>query len=252
MARSVRDLGLYLSVMAGADRRDPLSIAEDAAQFRDPPPRDFKGVRVAFSVDLGGLPVDAAVRDVLLAQRQHLEALGCIVEDAAPDLREASEVFQTLRALDFELRLGSLMDAHPGVLKDTVVWNIEQGRRLTGPQIARAQRLRTVLLERMQRFMAQHEFLLCPVNQVPPFSIDEPYVTRINGVEMENYIDWMRSCYYITATTHPALSVPAGFTDEGLPVGIQIIGRHRGELPLLQMGHAFEQATGFGQRRPAL
>ena len=252
MARTVQDLALYLSVMAGADSRDPKSLQDDGAVFRQPLERDFKGVRVAFSPDLGGLPVDREVRAILEAQRQRFEDLGCIVEDAAPDLTGATDIFMTLRALDFEVSLGLVMDAHPGVLKDTVVWNIEQGRALTGPQLARAYKLRTALFERMQRFMQQYEFIVCPVNQVPPFAIEQPYVTEINGVKMDNYIDWMRSCFAITATTHPAMSVPCGFTPAGLPVGLQIVGRARDDFGVLQLGHAFEQLAQAGQRRPPL
>jgi amidase len=252
MARSVADLALHLSVMAGYDARDPMAISEGGEQFRAPLERDLKGVRIAWSMDMGGLPVDRRVVRTLDAQRRVFEDLGCIVEDDCPDFRDAHDIFMALRAYAFELHYGALMDRHPGVLKDTIVWNIEAGRKLGAAQLARAEKLRTALFMRMHRFMEKYDFLVTPVNQVPPFDIEQPYVDEIAGVKMENYIDWMRSCYYITATTHPALSVPAGFTDDGLPVGIQIIGRHRGELPLLQMGHAFERATGFGQRRPAL
>ena len=252
MARSVGDLALHLSVMAGDDARDPMAISESGEQFRAPLQRDMKGKRIAWSMDMGGLPVDRRVVRALEAQRKVLEDLGCIVEDDCPDFRDAHDIFMALRAYAFELHYGALMDRHPGVLKDTIVWNIEAGRKLSAAQLARAEKLRTALFMRMHRFMETYDFLVTPVNQVPPFDINQPYVNEIAGVKMENYIDWMRSCYFITATTHPALSVPAGFTDDGLPVGMQIIGRHRGELALLQMGHAFEQATGFGKRRPEL
>lgn len=251
MARSVQDLALYLSAMAGPDDRVPISLQDDPAVFRQPLERDFKGVRIAFSPDLGGLPVDPQVTAVLAAQRRYFEDLGCIVEEASPDLAFATDIFMTLRALDFELRLGPVMDAHPGMLKDTVVWNIEEGRKLTGPQLARAFKLRSALFERMHRFMQQYEFLLCPVNQVPPFALDQAYVTEINGVKMDNYIDWMRSCFAITVSSHPAMSVPAGFTDHGLPVGLQIVGRARDDLGVLQLGHAFEQVNPAGRRRPS-
>lgn len=252
MARNVQDLALYLSVMAGPDARDPKSLQDEGALFRRPLERDFKGVRVAWSPDLGGLPVDPQVSAVLQSQRAVLQELGCVVEDAAPDLTGATEIFMTLRALDFELRLGPVLDAHPGVLKDTVVWNIEQGRKLTATQIARAYKLRTALYERMRRFMQDYAFILCPVNQVPPFPLEQPYVTQINGVQMDNYIDWMRSCFAITATSHPALSVPCGFTPAGLPVGLQIVGRARDDFGVLQLGYAFEQRVQAGQRRPPL
>jgi amidase len=252
LARTVEDLALYLSAMAGPDARDPMSIDEDGARFCAALGRDFKGVRIAWSPDMGGLPVDRRVISALQAQRRVFEDLGCIVEDACPDLRDAHEIFMTLRAYNFELQLGAVMDQHPGVLKDTVVWNIEAGRKLTGTQLARAEKLRTALFARMHCFMQAYEFIVFPVNQVPPFPIEQQYITEIDGVKMETYVDWMRSCYLISATTHPALSVPCGFTDEGLPVGMQIVGRHRAEFALLQIAHAFEQATGFGRRRPPI
>ncbi len=252
MARCVQDLALYLSVLAGPDPRDPLSISEDGARFRQPLERSFKGVRVAWSPDMGGLPVDRRVTAALDAQRAAFEQIGCVVEDDCPDFHDAHEVFMSLRAYSFELQLGALMDRHPGILKDTIVWNIEAGRSLSASQLARAEKLRTALFQRMHRFMQRYDFIVLPVNQVPPFAIEQPYVTEIDGVQMDSYIDWMRSCYYVTASAHPAISVPCGFTPEGLPVGLQIVGRHRGEFELLQIAYAFEQATQVGKRRPLL
>jgi amidase len=135
-------------------------------------------------------------------------------------------------------------------MKDTAVWNIEKGLALTGAEIGRAERLRVLLFQRMKAFMDGYEFLVVPVNQVPPFPVDTPYPTEINGVAMETYIDWMKSCYYVTMTGHPAISVPCGFTPEGLPVGVQIVGRYRDEFGVLQMARAFEGQTGLWKRRP--
>ncbi|HJV80739.1 amidase [Noviherbaspirillum sp.] len=252
MARTVTDLALYLSVIAGPDARDPLAIAEDGSRFRAPLARDFNGVRIAWSPDMGGLPVDKRVVRAIDAQRRAFEEIGCVVENACPDFRDAHEVFMTLRAFAFESGLGAVMDRHPGVLKDTVVWNIEEGRKLSAPQIARANKLRTSLFQRMHRFMQHYDFIVLPVNQVPPFPIEQPYVTEIEGVRMGSYIEWMRSCYLVTATMHPALSLPCGFTDDGLPVGMQIVGHHQGEFALLQIAHALEQAMGASGRRPMI
>ena len=167
-------------------------------------------------------------------------------------MSDAHEVFTTLRACGFEQQFGAVMDQHPGVLKQANDSNIEAGRRLDGRAIARAYKLRTALFERMYRFMRIYEFIVLPVNQVPPFPVEQQYVTEIDGVRMESYMDWMRSCFYISATAHPAISVPCGFTDDGLPVGMQIVGRHRDEFGLLQIAHAFEQAATAGRRWPAL
>lgn len=252
MARTAGDVALALSAIAGPDPRAPLSISEPGAQFAQPLDRDFRGVRVAWSRDLGGLPVDPQVTAALDAQRAAFEALGCAVEEATPDFSGADEVFKVFRALSYELGLGELLDQHRDQLKDTVIWNIEAGRALTGPQLAAAERARGALFERMHAFFERYEFLICPVSQLPPFDLSQPYIKEINGVALETYIDWMRSCYYISATAHPAISVPGGFTPGGLPVGIQIVGRHRDELGLLQLAHAFEGASGFWQQHPAL
>jgi amidase len=250
MGRTVADVALLLSVLAGSDTHDPLCISEVGAGFRRPLERDFKGVRSAWSKDLGRLPVDPAVTAVLEAQRETFVALGCAVDEAAPDFTDADECFQVLRGLDYATGYGGVLDQHRALLKQTVVWNIEFGRALTGARIASAQTTRSRLFQRMHEFMQRYEFLVAPVSQVPPFPIEQEYVTRINDVEMETYIDWMRSCFYISLTGHPAISVPCGFTPEGLPVGVQIIGRHRDEFGVLQLAHAFEQATQVGRRRP--
>lgn len=252
MARTVQDVALMLSAIAGPDPRAPLGITEPGTAFRAPLDRDFRGVRVAWSRDLGGLPVDRRVTAVLDAQRATLEALGCVVEDAHPDLAGAREVFQVLRAWSFAQRYGSLLAEHRHQMKDTVIWNTEAGLRLSGPEVGEAEVRRTQLFHRMRLFMERHEFLLLPVAQVPPFDVGLPYVTEIEGVRLPTYVDWMRVCSDISVTGHPAISVPAGFTPDGLPVGLQIVGRYRDDLGVLQLAHAFEQATGFGHRRPKL
>ncbi len=252
MARSVEDLALLLSVMAGHDGRDPLAIAQDGRGFAASLERDMKGVRLAWCPDIGGLPVERKVREVIDAQRKVFEDMGCVVEDACPDLRDAHEIFMNLRAYSFELLLGAVMDMHPGMLKESVVWNIEAGRKLSARDLARAEKLRTALFQRMHAFMQRYEAIVMPVNQVAPFPVEQQYVTEIDGVKMETYIDWMRSCYLVTATTLPAMSVPAGFAEDGLPVGLQLVGRHQGEFALMQLAYAFEQANGSARRRPPL
>ena len=252
MARTVQDAALMLGAISGPDPRSPISITEPGNIFSLPLESDFDGVRVAWSRDLGGLPVDGAVTKVLDGQRHVFESLGCVVEDAEPDFRDADEVFKVLRAWRFELAYGGLLDAHRDEMKDTVVWNIEEGRRLSGPQIGEAERKRAELYHRMRDFMESYEFLILPVSQVPPFDVKQRYVTEINGETMETYIDWMRSCYYITVTGLPAISVPCGFTPEGLPIGVQIVGRHRDDLGVLQLAHAFEESTGFWREHPSL
>jgi len=261
IARSVDDAAFLLSAMAGPDPRSPISIDEPGARFAQPLVRDLRGVRVAWWGSRGGLlagedeiRVDPRVTAVLERQRAVLESLGCVVEEAHPDISGADEAFHVLRSLGFVQRYAKLLDEHRGKMKQTVVWNIEEGLKLDGPRIARAMATRSAIYQRMRAFMERHEFLCLPVNQVPPFPATQPYVDEIAGVKLPNYFAWMKTAYCITATSHPAISVPAGFTgdDPPLPVGLQIVGRYKDDFGVLQMAHAFEQATRVGERRPPL
>lgn len=251
MARTVEDVALYFSAIAGPDPRAPLSIHESGARFAEPLGRDCSGLRVAWCNNFAGLPFDRRVSAVVNAQRRTFEALGCITENADPDFSGADEAFKTLRALGFYQQHSALLEPHRRQMKRTVVEEIERGARLTGPEIARAEILRSQLFARIGEFMARYDFMVLPVVQVPPFDIEQEYVTEIEGQRMETYVDWMRSCYFISVTALPAISVPAGFTPEGLPVGLQIVGRHQDDWGVLQMAHAFERAAGI-HRQPAL
>jgi len=249
MARNVQDVALFLSAIAGPDARAPLSIHQPGSLFTKPLDRDCRGLRVAWCGKFAGLPFDPRVSEVVNAQRRTFEALGCITEDADPDFSGADEAFKTLRALNFYQQYNSLLGQQ---LKRTVVDEIERGARLTGPEIARAETLRSQLFARIGEFMTRYDFLVLPVVQVPPFDIEQEYVTEIAGQCMESYVDWMRSCYFISMTALPAISVPAGFTPEGLPVGLQIVGRHHDDFGVLQIAHAYEQATGISHHLPPL
>jgi len=252
MARTVQDVALLLSAMAGPDPRAPSAIVEAGARFRAPLDRDFGGVRIAWSPRLGGLPIDRRVAAVVAPRRATFAALGCVVEESQPDFSDAREVFQVWRAWAYVLKYGHLLESHRDQLKDTVIWNIEQGLKITGADLAAAEAKRTALYHRVRVFMERHEFLVLPVTQVPPFDVTQPYVTEIEGVRLPTYVDWMRACSDITVTGLPAISVPCGFTDDGLPVGLQIVGRHQDDWGVLQLAHAFEQATRAGTRRPAV
>jgi Asp-tRNA(Asn)/Glu-tRNA(Gln) amidotransferase A subunit family amidase len=162
----------------------------------------------------------------------------------------SDEAFKAWRAWAFELKLAKDLERHRGQMKDTVVWNIEAGARLTGPQLGQAEVLRTQAYQRVREFLEGYEFLVLPVCQVLPFPVDQEYVTEIDGVPMGTYIDWMKSCYLLSAVGNPALAVPCAFTGDGLPVGLQIVGRHQDDWGVLQLGYAFEQATGLWRRRP--
>ncbi len=250
IARTVEDAAFLLSAMAGPDARAPVTISEPGSIFARPLKRSFRKVRVAWTKDFGGLPVEPAVTEVLEKQRKVFRDLGCVVEEACPDFTGAVEAFETLRAAGFVQNYAELVRTRRAEVKDTVIWNVEQGLKLTPERIARAESLRTELYHRMRKFLERYDFLLGPVNQVVPFPVETEYPTEIAGVKMTNYLDWMKSCYFITVTSHPAISVPAGFTPEGLPVGLQIVGRYRDDFGVLQLAHAFERETQVFGRRP--
>ncbi|MDQ1470556.1 MAG: amidase [Bryobacterales bacterium] len=250
MARSVADLALVMSAIAGPDPRAPLSLPESGELFARPLERSFKGVRVAWFRDLGGVPFDSRVRTVVDAHRAMFESLGCIVEEAEPDFAPAEIAFRILRAWNSATTYGELLRAHPNGFKDTLRNEIEEGLRLTGVEIARAEVAHGQLWRRFQGFLGNYEYFILPTTQLPPFDVYTPYPTEIAGVRFDSYIDWMKSCWYISATGNPAVSVPGGFTPEGLPVGVQIVGRDREDFSVLQLAYAFEQATGFYKRHP--
>lgn len=251
IARNVADASLMLSVISGPDTRSPISIEESGSRFLDPLECDLTDLRVASSPDLGGtIPVDPVVRKTFEEQVKVFSDLGCNVEEACPDLTEADEIFQVLRAWEIEMSYSDLFNRFQDLMKPSFVSNLEKGRDLRGIDIGHAERLRNILYHRMRVFFEQYDVLLLPVSQVPPFHAEQEYPKEIAGVQMETYIDWMRSCYYVSALGNPSLSVPGGFTSDGLPLGLQIVGGHREDFKVLQIGHAFEQATGYGKRRP--
>ncbi len=254
MGRTVGDVALQLSVMAGHDSRSPMSIQESGDIFAgaNSLERDFRGVRIAWSKDLGGRPMDAENSRVTESQRHVFEHLGCIVDDDEPDLSSTDEIFQAKRAYYFAIKHEIHLRDHREMVKETIIWNTEQGLKMPAIELAHAERLRTRLWEQLMVFFDKYEFLALPVTSVPPFSIEEEYVTEINGVQLETYLDWMWPCYTISATGLPAISVPAGFTNDGLPVGLQLVGRPRDEMGLLQLAHAFEQETNFWKQRPGV
>ncbi|MFI0373735.1 amidase [Actinomadura sp. 1N219] len=253
MAREVADAALLLSVLAGPDPRSPIALETPGSAFAVPLDRDVAGLRLAWSPDLGGrAPVDPAVTGVLEPAVKAFEDLGCSVEEACPDLSGADEVFRTLRAWHWDLALGPLLDERRADFKPSLAGNIDAGRTLTGTDVGRAETLHTALFHQVREFFGRYDALLLPVSQVPPFDAAIEYPGEIAGHPMPDYLEWMRSCFLVSATGCPALSVPAGFTQDGLPVGLQIVGPHRADLAVLRLGHAFEQATRHGTHRPAI
>jgi amidase len=252
LGRSVADLAFALSTIAGPDPYTPLAIEEPGDHFARPLDRSFKGVRIAWFKDLGGVPFDPRIGTVINAHRATFESLGCIVEQAEPDFSPAEISFRTIRAWSAAASYGKMLEQHPDAFKDTLKEEIERGTKLTGQDITRAEVAHTLIWRRFQAFLQKYEYFILPTTQLPPFDVTTPYPTEIAGVHFDNYIDWMKACWYISATGNPAASVPAGFTPEGLPVGVQIVGPNKQDFNVLQLAHAFEQATGFAKRRPAI
>jgi amidase len=250
MARSVADVALFLSVIAARDAHNPLVLADDPARFASRLDRDFKGTRIAWYKDLGGIPFEPEIKHVAGDARGAFESLGCVVEEAEPDFSGVDEAFPTLRHLSYHSSYAALAKQRPDWIKDTIHWEIAEAERQTAADVAHAAERQDRLYAQVEAFFSRYDYFVLPVTQVEPFDVTIKYPTAVAGVPMATYIDWMRSCWYVTFMASPAISVPAGFTNSGLPVGLQIVGRHRDDWSVLQLAHAFEQATRHGLRRP--
>ncbi|MGO2035574.1 MAG: amidase [Brevibacterium sp.] len=260
MARTVSDVALLMSVAAGPETGAPGSIGESGDVFdlpefglgdeRDP---DLRGVRIGFSPDLDGLlPVESEVAEIVASTAAVFSTLGAEVTDRIPDLSDADEVFAVRRALDFVHSWAPLLTEHRERMKDSVVWNIEMGLKLTGAEVVSADRARARLHGEVERFFSDHDVLVLTTSQVLPFDASIEYPRSINGIEFDNYLEWMRALCVISATGCPAISVPAGFSESGLPVGVQLVARPGDDVRLLRIAQAFEAATRVGQRHPML
>ena len=252
MARTVADVAMQLVALAGPDPRVPSALMQPASVFAQSLDRDFADIRVAWSRNVGGAPIDPVINETLDSQRHVFEDLGCIVEDVEPPLEDAGEIFHTLRAAIFAHQHEANIRDHRDLVKETIVWNAEEGMRLTALEVKKAEEARTNLYVRMANFMSRYDFLVLPVTSVPPFSADEEYPQEVDGKPLANYLEWMAPCSSITVTGLPAISVPAGFDPNGLPAGLQIVGRQRADFQVLQLAHAFESATQHWRTRPAI
>ena len=241
MARNVDDLALLLSVLAGPDPRVPLALGDPGTTFAPPVTGSLRGLRVAVSTDLGGLiDVDAEVAAVVEATAAGLAAAGARIAAAQPDLALGEDTFRTLRAWTFQAGFRDLLAEHPDEFKPSLADNIRAGEGLAGADVARAYRQLTALGETARVFFESYDVLLLPTSQVPPFPADQEYPADINGRPMATYLDWMRSAYLVTVTGCPAISVPAGRTSDGLPVGVQLVATHGADRRLLEVAAAVE------------
>lgn len=249
IARSAADAALLLSGLRGTDPGLPLARPRVADL---PLPKNVAGLRIAWSDDLGGLSVEPEVTRVLRRARAVLEDAGAVVSDAEPPLDDADEVFQVLRGVAMAGKFGETIRSRRDQLKDTLIWNIEFGLSLTAPRIAAAIRAHSAVFGRMREFLRDFDVFALPAAQVLPFSVDKEWLTEINGVPQETYIDWLRTCSRITVTAHPAVSVPAGLSANGLPAGLQLVGRYGGDDRLLAIAEAAEAVLTPEPLRPPL
>jgi len=250
MARNVDDIALMLDAMSGEHPADPLSLPRLPASFLSAARSGKKPKRVAYSPDLGITPVDPEVAAITRKAASRFAEAGVIVEEAHPDLREAHECFHVLRAFDFAITKAQLLRTKREYLKPEVIWNIEEGLKLSVEKLERAEAQRIALATRMLEFFNTYDLLLTPATIVAPFPIENRYVAECAGKKFDNYVEWLGIVYAITLTCCPALSLPCGFTASGLPVGLQMVAAPRGEAPLLAGAGVLEDILGVRDTTP--
>ena len=250
MARTVPDVALMLDAMAGFDPRDPLSRPPPRRSFLERTRRPGKPKKAGFSATLGFMPVDPEVHGIAEAAARRLSEAGATVETAAPDFGGGREIFRVLRALRFVTSLGPIYGEHRARLKPDIIANIEAGLALTAEEIGRATREREALYQRVVQFFESYDLLLTPAVIVPPFDVDQPYLKAVDDHQFETYWDWLGITYAVTLAGCPALSLPCGFTQSGLPVGLQMVGRPYGDGELLGYAALLEQSLGLAGKTP--
>ncbi len=251
IARTVGDTALMLDAMVGEHRADPISMPPPHRPFIDAVDNPVPPRRVAFSRDLGGItPVANEVAEICEAAAQRFTEIGATIENACPDLNDARAIFHVLRANQFVGDLGELLRANSGQVREEVIWNLEQGEKLTAADLARAERGRGRLYARAAEFFQDYDLLVTPATIVAPFDVNIKAINEVEGHKFENYFDWYTISYAITATSLPALSLPCGFTKDGLPVGLQIVGPPRGEALLLSAAELMEQVFQIAGKLP--
>ncbi len=250
MGRSVSDVALFLSAIAGPDPRSPLAIPEDGARFREALARDVKGVRLAWWGGLGGLPFESEICCTVDDNQVVFQQLGCQIQRAEPDFEGVDEAFKTLRYAANYPQYSVLVKQKPEWVKDTIQFEVKEAERLRAGDVGRALARQAEMHQQVRQMFERFDYFVLPVTQVAPFDVTVPYPKSILGMPMATYIDWMRTCWYVSFMAVPAISVPCGFTEGGLPIGIQIVGRPHDDWGVLQLAHAFEQATGHGKVRP--
>jgi amidase len=250
MARNVEDLALLLDAMSGEHPADPLSLPLLPTSFLSAARSGQKPKRIAYSPDLGITPVDPEVAEITRKAASRFADAGVIVEEAHPDLREAHECFHVLRAFDFAISKAALLRTKRDQLKPEVIWNIEEGLKLTVEQLERAEAQRVAMTARTLEFFRTYDLLLTPATIVAPFPIGDRYVAECAGKKFDNYVEWLGIVYAITLVCCPAMSLPCGFTASGLPVGLQVVAPPRGEAQLLAGANVLEDILGLRGTTP--
>jgi amidase len=250
MARTCADTALFLDTMAGHQPVDPISLPAPSTPFHQSVRDARPPKRVAFSMDMGISPVHRDVRAAVEQALSHFTGMGAEIVESKVDFSCAEPVFQTIRAAQFAARYAEMLKEHRDRLKPEVIWNIEKGLALTADEIGRAERTRADLFQRFQAQFDDVDIFVTPTVNTPPFDADTRYLEELDGVTFDSYISWLIMTFAITITTCPAISVPCGFTPDGLPVGLQIVGPQRGDAVVLAAGHLFEQAAGLTAQLP--
>ncbi|MBT5818832.1 MAG: amidase [Proteobacteria bacterium] len=250
MARNVADAAMLLDVMAGYDSRDPMSLDNPAESFEEAAAQQRVPPRIAFSPDLGVTPVDPEVAQICEQAAKRFEELGARVEEAHPDFSGLQEVFQVHRALSYGTSLGPELEANREVFKPEIVWNVEKGLALTGQEIMDAMVTRSKIYQRANEFFSTYDLVLTPATVVPPYPVEQRFVERVGGHEFSNYIEWCSIAYAFTVIGAPAISIPCGFTQNGLPVGLQIAAPARQEARLLSAASALENLLRLSDQLP--
>jgi amidase len=250
MARTVEDVGLLLDAMTGEHPADPISLPRTGVSFREAARTPRKLGRMAFSTDLGITPVDPEVAEICRRAAWRFTELGVEVEEAHPDLSEAHDCFQTLRAVGFAASHSAKLRDHRDLLKPELIWNVEKGLKLNVADVVKAEEQRAEIIRRTLAFFGRYDLLMTPATIVPPYPVEQRYVTECAGKKFETYIDWLAIAYAISLTTAPALSLPCGYTRSGMPVGLQIVARPRGEAALLSGAAQLERILDLDTVRP--
>jgi len=254
MARTVGDAALMLSVMSGLDDRSPISYEVDARELvKAPRAPSVKGRRVAWTSDLGGLmTIDDDVRAVFEGAVSAFRSAGARVEAGCPDMSDVPEIVRLTRGLLMVARHADKLAEHRAVLQEGLVENTEQGLALTSREVARGELLRTRLWQRVREFLTTHDLLITPTSATPPFPIEQAHALEINGRPVGRILQRSYLTYAFSVLGLPAISIPCGFTSQGLPVGLQIVGRRRGEATVLRAAAAFEAARPWAGHVPPI